>query len=100
MTPGELKEIEARADAASNGPWRAVDLRHQRGGQIRIFPAMGEGYILANVLAKGDRPEADAEFIAHAPTDVRALLAEIRELQAELVKANAAAIQLAQGGAS
>jgi hypothetical protein len=77
----QIDEIEQRKNAASGGPWHAVDLRHQRGGQIRIFPAPGEGYIVANVLAKGDRPAEDAEFIAHAYEDVEVLLAEVKRLR-------------------
>jgi len=76
-----LDEIEARADAATEGPWE-------------WHPYMGSGATLAkpnhpfherNILKTTDDwpPVADdAEFIAHARTDIPALLAEVRRLQA------------------
>jgi hypothetical protein len=86
LTAERLGVIRQRADAASDGPWRLVDLRHQRGGRIRIFPAAGLGYIVANVLTKGERPAADAEFIVHARTDVPSLLAEVERLRAHVTE--------------
>ena len=81
MTTERLDEIEARANAATQGPWE----RH---------PYMGSGATLAkpnhpfhelNILKTTDDwppVAADAEFIAAARTDVPALLAEVRRLQA------------------
>lgn len=79
----DLAPIKARTEAATDAPWHPVDLRHQRGGQIRIFPKRG-GWIIANVLAKGDNPDADAEFVAHAREDIPALIAEVESLRAIL----------------
>ena len=76
-----LDEIEARADAATPGAWE-------------WHPYMGSGATLAkpnhpfhelNILKTTDDwppVAADAEFIAAARTDVPALLAEVRRLQA------------------
>lgn len=75
----DLDAIRARAAAASAGPWSATDLRHQRGGQIRIFPA--GGYFIANVLAGRAHTDGDAAFIAHARQDVDDLLAEVERLR-------------------
>ena len=81
MTPERLDEIEARANAATPGPWE-------------WHPYMGSGATLAkpnhpfhelNILKTTDDwppVAADAEFIAAARTDVPALLAEVRRLQA------------------
>ena len=81
MTPERLAEIEARANAATQGPWE-------------WHPYMGSGATLAkpnhpfhelNILKTTDDwppVAADAEFIAAARTDVPALLAEVRRLQA------------------
>jgi hypothetical protein len=74
----QLDEIRARVQRASRGPWRAVDVRHQKGGQIRIF---GSGALLANVLRSGPAPTADAEFIAQARADIEWLLAEVKRLR-------------------
>ncbi len=87
----DLDAIRQREQAASNSPWHLVDLRHQRGGQIRIFPGRGCNYIVANVLASGDKATADAEFIAAARTAIPALLAAVDSLAgalAELVRVN------------
>lgn len=77
-----LDEIEARADAATEGPWE-------------WHPYMGSGATLAkpnhlfhevNILKTTDDwpPVADdAEFIAAARTDVPQLVAEVRRLLAE-----------------
>lgn len=71
----DVAKLEELSAAASPGPMRAVDLRHQKGGQIRIFPAMGEGYIAANVLRTNPRALADAEFVVEAVNFVRDLIA-------------------------
>ena len=80
MTPERLAEIEARANAATQGPWE-------------WHPYMGSGATLAkpnhpfhelNILKTTDDwppVAADAEFIAAARNDVPALLAEVRRLQ-------------------
>ena len=80
MTTEHLAEIEARANAATQGPWE-------------WHPYMGSGATLAkpnhpfhelNILKTTDDwpPIApDADFIAAARTDVPALLAEVRRLQ-------------------
>jgi hypothetical protein len=72
-----IQQIRDRLGAASQGPWHAVDLRHQRGGQIRIFPK--RGMFLANVLRSGDNPDADAALIANAPADIAWLLDQLQE---------------------
>ena len=88
MTTERLAEIEARANSATQGPWK-------------WHPYMGSGATLAkpnhpfhehNILKTTDDwpPVApDADFIAAARTDVPALLAEVRRLQdaAERVRA-------------
>ena len=67
------------------GPWRINDLRHQQKGQIQI---RGDWH-LANVLATGPRPDADARLIAAAPDlveAVKALLAEHAEMNGILLR--------------
>lgn len=73
-----LEEIEARLAAATPGPWAWASA-----------PAEGSSETPAEYLANaltGAGPHAsfDAEFIAHAPEDIRALLAEVKRLQAQI----------------
>ena len=72
MTPERLAEIEARAEAATEGPWEAWD----RGIGFEV-------HVNAECLNSEFREtfrQADAEFIAAARTDVPDLLAEVRRL--------------------
>lgn len=78
--PLDLDAIEARTDAASSGPWSThldwpgrVFSRNQFSGHI--------------ARCTGTRADENAAFIAHARTDVPALVSEIRRLTAELQQA-------------
>lgn len=62
-----LNEIEARANAATEGPWDLI------GGGEYVTPV---GIMVAP--DDGGVNGADAEFIAHARTDVPALVAALR----------------------
>lgn len=94
----ELAEIEARANAATPGPWRAVDKSVRTDKQRPdlglynhapnawdggICNTIGGGYYSrkgdgVNVLARDN-----AAFIAHARTDIPWLIARVRELEAQ-----------------
>ena len=65
---------ESRALAATEGPYRSVDLRHQRGGQVRLF---GLVHLIGNILASGPDPLRDAVHIAAEANPAHAL-AEVR----------------------
>ena len=90
MSPEELAEIEARLKAATPGPWRYNKSKCYRPGtngaqavvtdQEAVF-ASADGPTIA-LTGNVDDPQsmADADFIAHAPTDIAALLAEVRRL--------------------
>ena len=77
-----LDEIEARTNAATEGPWRAsvvatyVDADGRRRGKGGIYPGGEPGppplFLTMDWLA------TDAEFIAHARTDVPALVEALR----------------------
>lgn len=72
MTAAEyLDAIEARATAATAGPWHwgDGDMCHMAGNTI--------GPEINHVAAYAESP-GDAEFIAHARTDVPALVAALR----------------------
>jgi hypothetical protein len=74
MTDEELTGIEARANAATPGPWEA---QH----------SYDDCWWLGGPEANGPDmlPQGDAEFIAHARADVPALVAEVRRLREALV---------------
>ena len=66
-----LDQIEARADAATEGSWWGSMI----GAHVEIFAGDGSGH--DPLLASEVRP-GDAEFIASARTDVPAMLAALR----------------------
>jgi hypothetical protein len=94
MTDAELDAVEARANAATKGPWRVDEM------DMYIFG--GDGHMVASncptedrwqvrgagAEGSGQRPagsqDANAEFIAKAREDVPALVAELRIAMAKL----------------
>jgi hypothetical protein len=93
MTEDELQAIEARATAATPGPW-TTGAGKVEGGQVRelvIGPGPRDDVIVA--IAYGgfgnpvDRTSEDRAFIAAARTDVPKLITEVRRLKALCAKA-------------
>jgi hypothetical protein len=99
-----LDEIEARATAATPGPWKVYEqpIRFHTGtadveqmiGQAWDHPQMKAPYPVIGVATHIDfdtrKPvsvvrfaDNTAEFVAHAREDVPALIARVRELEAE-----------------
>ncbi len=79
MTPERLAEIRARLEAATPGPWAiygtiGFEYHVRTGGTTAAVPTTGEPVADAAL-------NRDAEFIAHAPTDIADLLAEVELLQ-------------------
>lgn len=74
----QLDEIEARADAATKGPWRAdgYEVETVTPADVDRFDHMEE------MVTSCDLRKADAEFIAHARTDVPKLIAALRAVEA------------------
>lgn len=77
MTPKELKQIKARCEAASEGPWEickedGVDIIGNNGEIILEL----SGKMLGCTV----RPY-NFKFIAHARTDIPALIAEVERLK-------------------
>ena len=70
----DLAAIEARAEAATKGPWESRDYPNDE-----VWDS--KGIWLADV-----RNEETAAFIAHAREDIPALLARVRELEAALAE--------------
>lgn len=92
-----LDAIEARLRAATPGPWQLgweedsswVAFVSEHGDQQDDYWRT----ITANAASDG-RDRADAEFIAHAPEDIAALVAAVRERDAALARVEALAESL------
>lgn len=96
MTEDELKEIEARVNSATRGPWTTEAGKYSGDnwliGSIFVGNSLedGEDYcvhittdsIHASELGISDA-KSDADFIAHAREDIPALLAEVRRLRGD-----------------
>lgn len=76
LTETQLKEIEARANAATRGPWRFnADQDFYEGPCVETL----SGEYVAETAKDKDFGVKDVKFIAHSRTDIPALLAMIRE---------------------
>lgn len=73
LTEQELNEIQARADAASPGPW----FEHADPRKYVYIPNASDEQVIF------DR-DKNAQFCAHAREDVPCLVAEVRRLQAKV----------------
>jgi hypothetical protein len=95
LTQEQLEAIRQRAEHATPGPWKEDDvtgaLVSDIGEDVAVFDA--GPYIYAH-----DRTEANMEFIAHARTDIPALLEHIAELEAELARLKDALINTERKG--
>jgi len=81
MTKQELDKIRARCEAATEGPWHTmVSLTHSH---IHCEDEHNNYIGLADGMM---RAEPNGVFIAHARTDVPALLDEVKRLRSELEK--------------
>ena len=76
MTDNELNEIEARAKAATPGPW-VYDTAE--------IMSIDKAVVSAEYPEDGFDNEANGQFCAHAREDIPALIAEVRHLKACLV---------------
>lgn len=83
MTDEELNAIEARAAAATPGPWWVYDDGRSAGvvnGDGSTYHRPYRAMICGGDAHEGYFDGPDADFIAHARTDVPALVAEVRRL--------------------
>lgn len=79
-----LEEIERRANAATSGPWWAWNRGvgwHIAVGSPEDLDEWGRPRLLPEGFRTDIEFEADAEFIAHARTDIPALIAEVKRLR-------------------
>ncbi|WP_282790859.1 hypothetical protein [Streptomyces sp. CC224B] len=82
LTSEQLDQIEARATAATPGPWCTDSWEIYQGAEYQpgVSPWIGETCRGTSSLRQDC---ADAVFVAAARTDVPALLAEVRRLRAQ-----------------
>ena len=70
----KLAEIAGRADAAASGPWVKDEMKFVVSDPPRISVEDFQAYEIASMIGPTDYARANADFIAHARTDVPALL--------------------------
>lgn len=80
MSALDLDAIEARANAATPGPWTPHFWVEDGMGEFAVVQTPVHDYAI-NVSSSGPGRESVALFIAQARTDVPALVAEVRRLQ-------------------
>jgi hypothetical protein len=104
----ELARIRERLNAASKGPWQAGVAATSDGSEVCTTYEQKKAFLALSLndgdrplwivdngevipAATGDGPNAghNAEFIAHAPTDVAYLLAELRKAHEALARVEA-----------
>lgn len=94
-----LAEIEARVEGATEGPWRFDPEGESHCGEPQCCSEYWDNRIWGadRVLAESHMlSEADAEFIAHARTDIPWLVEQVRELQAECLRVDEANTRLGE----
>jgi hypothetical protein len=69
-----IEEIKARAAAATPGPWKSKI----NGNTVRSYGIISQTRKICSAIST---LTADAEFIAHARTDIPDLIAEVERLQ-------------------
>jgi hypothetical protein len=83
----KLAEIAGLADAAASGPWVKDEMKFVVSDPPRISVEDFQAYEIASMIGPADYARANATFIAHARTDVPALLrlVALRERQLRIV---------------
>ena len=76
----DVAGIEARAKAATEGPWKTVT---DTTGHRNTFINAPHSFVCTLDLPRGPARKANAEFIAHARQDIPALIAHIKVLEAQ-----------------
>lgn len=87
MTDAELAAIEARLKAATPGPWTRDGVAAR--GEWVVVLANGERVATMYEMAEPNSDARNGDLIAHAPTDLAALVEEVRRLKAENDKLSA-----------
>ena len=85
----DLQAIEARLEAATQGPWDVETIPETGESRVVVRSNTGDSMLDVSVATHGVRAE-DAEFIAHAPEDIRALIEEVETLRGQVEAVRAA----------
>ena len=85
MSTIDLEPIKARLDKAHTewGPWKAKEDSWDGYSVVVIDNGPGVSIIAEQIGQGADGGRGDAEFIAHAPEDIAALISEVERLRAE-----------------
>ena len=76
----DLEAIRARCEGATDGPWFATTMPYGQNAKLwHVYASDNESYTGAWLTGYGGPPlaESDADFIAHARSDVPALLSVV-----------------------
>jgi hypothetical protein len=85
LTQAELAAIEARLRAATPGPWYASNALNEYAPFCDIVAQdANESWVCEKYSILDGIKTEDCEFIAYARADIPALLAHVRELQAQV----------------
>lgn len=87
MTDAELQVIEARANAATLGPWVAFPTEVYMPNSLMLASHVLVGHNVKKGIVSKGVIQSTCIFIAHARDDVPALIAEVRAAQDELAAA-------------
>lgn len=89
LTPARLAEIRARAEKATPGPWKWAN--HDCAGGLTEWIEGPDGKCVPGIALFDcfyfEPQGSNAAFIAHARTDIPALLSAVEALQAEVATA-------------
>jgi len=77
--PVDLDQIKARRAALDSTPWKTFDHDSMVIGVSRGFP-----YSVKSLPVAVHLRQCDAQFIAHAPTDIDLLIGEVERLRGQL----------------
>lgn len=103
LSPERLADIEARANAATPGPWDFVETWEQEMIWLELVAGDGTFILRAPLLyaresdsEKHNRHQANLEFAAFARRDIPDLLAALKQAQQERDRAAAALQKLVE----
>jgi hypothetical protein len=80
----DLDAIEARAEAATPGPWYEDDVTFGTG--TLVIARFDDTVVQCSLPLSHTRSAPNADFIAHARTDIPALVAELRAARADITE--------------
>ena len=86
MTTFDLEPIKERLAAATPGPWEMSYDADDKWTSItgQPYDDGGQWLVCPEVATCEGEPDADSTFIAHAPEDIAALVAEVERLRGQI----------------